>query len=284
MRKIKVLVTGACGYIGIPVVNELLKQGCEVIAADLENKGLPEGVIFTDCSIFDNDINIWEKLGKPDALIHLAWRQGFVHNSSAHMEDLSSHVSFLRRMVDSRIWSISVMGSMHEIGYWEGVVRADTPCNPLSQYGIAKNALRQSMLLYAEGKETNFHWLRAFYIYGDDARGSSIFAKIQKAVTEGQDTFPFTSGKNMYDFIPVEELARQIVAATLQDRKNGIINVCSGIPKRLGDQVEWYIHQNHLPIRLAYGSFKDRPYDSPGIWGDNLDIQEILEVYESTRR
>lgn len=276
MEQMKVLVTGACGYIGKHVVEELIRRGHHVIASDLDNRGLPEEVEFTSYPIFDGSLDIYEKLGRPDALIHLAWRDGFVHNSAAHMEDLSKHSLFLNHMLDAGIWSVSVMGSMHEVGYWEGAIQADTPCNPQSQYGIAKNALRQSMLLYAAGKNTNFHWLRAYYIFGDDKRGSSVFAKLQKAVEENKTTFPFTSGKNYYDFIPVDELARQIVAATLQDKINGVINVCTGKPKTLAEQVEWYIAQNDLPIKLEYGKFPDRPYDSPGVWGDNTDIERIL--------
>ena len=277
MKQLKVLVTGACGYIGRHVVQELLRRGHHVIASDLVNVDLPEGVEFTDYPIFEGNEDVFEKLGKPDALIHLAWKHGFIHNSSAHMEELSRHTVFLNRMVDAGIWSVSVMGSMHEVGYWEGAIRADTPCNPLSQYGIAKNALRQSMLLYCQGKKTNFHWLRAYYIFGDDKHGSSIFAKLQQAVAEGKKTFPFTTGKNYYDFIPVDELAKQIVAATLQDEKNGVINVCTGKPRTLAEQVEWYIGEYKLPITLEYGKFPDRPYDSPGVWGDNADISYILE-------
>ena len=276
MKQCKVLVTGACGYIGRHVVAELLRQGHHVIASDFANLDLPEGVEFTDYPIFDGSPDIYDRLGKPDVLIHLAWKHGFIHNSSAHMEDLSKHVVFLNHMIDAGIWSICVMGSMHEVGYWEGAIRTDTPCNPLSQYGIAKNALRQSMLLYSQGKQTNFHWLRAFYIFGDDRHGSSIFAKLLQAAAEGKQTFPFTSGKNYYDFIHVDDLAKQIVAASLQDQKNGVINVCTGNPKTLAEQVEWYIKENQLPITLEYCKFPDRPYDSPGVWGDSSDIRQIL--------
>ena len=278
MEQLKVLVTGACGYIGRHVVQELVRRGHYVIASDLVNSGIPDGVEFSNYPIFDGSEDIYEKLGKPDAVIHLAWKHGFIHNSPAHMEELSRHVQFLNRMIDAGIWSVSVMGSMHEVGYWEGAIKADTPCNPLSQYGIAKNALRQSMLLYCQGKKTNFHWLRAYYIFGDDKHGSSIFAKLQQAVAEKKKTFPFTSGKNYYDFIPVDELAKQIVAATLQDEINGVINVCTGIPRTLAEQVEWYIHEHNLPITLEYGKFPDRPYDSPGVWGDHTDISRIMEM------
>lgn len=281
MEQKKVLVTGAGGYIGRHVIAELLRRGHHVIASDFSSQGIPEEAEFTDYPIFDGSADIFEKLGKPDVLIHLAWRQGFVHNASAHMEDLSAHTVFLNHMIDAGIWSVSVMGSMHEVGYWEGPIQADTPCAPQSQYGIAKNALRQSMLLYTQGKNTNFHWLRAYYIFGDDKRGSSVFAKLQQAAEEGKETFPFTSGKNMYDFISVDELARQIVAASLQDKTNGVINVCTGSPRTLAEQVEWYIRENHLPIRLDYGKFPDRPYDSPGVWGDNTAIRAILAAEQA---
>lgn len=276
MKQYKVLVTGACGYIGRHVVAELVRQGHHVIASDFVNTGLPENVEFTDYPIFNGDPDIYDKLGCPDVLIHLAWKNGFIHNSPAHMEELSKHVVFLNHMIDAGIWSVSVMGSMHEVGYWEGAIRAETPCSPLSLYGVSKNALRQSMMLYTQGKNTNFHWLRAFYIFGDDKRGSSIFAKLHQAAEEGKTTFPFTSGKNYYDFIHIDELAKQIVAASVQDRVNGIINVCTGKPKTLAEQVEWYIKDNALPITLEYGKFPDRPYDSPGVWGDPSEIQRIL--------
>lgn len=42
------------------------------------------------------------------------------------------------------------MGTMHEVGYWEGAIDEHTPCNPQSQYGIAKNAMRQSLMLTAK--------------------------------------------------------------------------------------------------------------------------------------
>ena len=70
------------------------------------------------------------------------------------------------------------MGSMHEIGYHVGEVNNDTHCNPMSLYGIAKNALRQAVLTYVDGKDVSVKWLRAFYITGDDVHNNSIFAKI----------------------------------------------------------------------------------------------------------
>ena len=142
-----ILVTGAAGYIGRHVVKKALDMGYRVIASDFAFKGVDERAEFCDVPIFSGDKNIYAALGKPDVCIHMAWRDGFRHNAPSHMKDLSSHVTFLNNMAAGGLSDLTVMGTMHEVGYWEGAIEDDTPCNPLSQYGIAKNALRQSMML-----------------------------------------------------------------------------------------------------------------------------------------
>lgn len=272
----KILVTGAAGYIGRHVVKTALDMGYPVIASDFAFKGVDERAEFCDVPLFSGDKNIWQALGAPDVCIHLAWRDGFRHNASSHMKDLSSHVVFLNNLAKGGLPMLTVMGTMHEVGYWEGPITADTPCAPQSQYGIAKNALRQSLLLSLPDTGCLLHWLRAYYITGDEAHGSSIFAKITQAELDGKETFPFTSGQNRYDFIDVDRLAQMIVAASVQNQVNGIINVCTGQPRTLADRVEQFLRDKHYKIRLDYGAYPDRPYDSPGVWGDPARINEIL--------
>lgn len=271
----KVLVTGAAGYIGRHVVNELLDLGHEVVAIDIVTTGIDERATFLSIDIFGGDADIFEKSGCPDVCVHLAWRDGFVHNSHAHMGSLSLHYKFLCDMIDGGCKRVAVMGTMHEIGFWEGVIDENTPCKPLSQYGIAKNALRQSLLLYAEDKDVNIYWLRAYYILGDDLKNHSIFTKLLQAAQEGKKEFPFTTGQNKYDFIEVEELAKQIAKASTQDQYTGIINVCSGVPVALADRVEQFIKERNLNIKLIYGAFPDRSYDSKIVYGDDRIIRKI---------
>ena len=273
----KVAVTGAGGYIGRFVVKTLVDQGHEVVAIDFVHQGIDERAKICDVNIFSGELDVNEKMGCPDSVIHLAWKDGFVHNSNAHMDNLSSHYKFLRNLVDAGCKNISVMGTMHEIGFYEGKIDENTPCNPLSQYGIAKNALRQALLTYTKDKDVNIFWLRAYYILGDDKKNNSIFAKLLAAAEAGKKEFPFTTGKAKYDFIQVDELAKQIVAASTQDKYTGIINVCSGKPVSLGDRVEQFIKEKGLDISLQYGVFPERPYDSKIEYGDNTIISKIME-------
>ncbi|MCM1531585.1 MAG: NAD(P)-dependent oxidoreductase [Bacteroides sp.] len=276
----KILITGANGYIGSHVVKRLLDKGHEVAACDVRMENVDERARKLECDIFGEGVgtDIFRAVGSPDVCLHLAWRDGFVHNSDRHIADLSKHYTFLTSMVNGGLRHLAVMGTMHEVGYHEGSIDENTPCNPQSLYAVAKNTLRQALSLFLKDKECVFQWLRGFYIYGDDARNHSVFTKLLEADKAGKQEFPFTTGKNQYDFMSVNELAAQIAAVLLQEKVNGIINCCTGHPVSLAEMAERFIRENGLRIKLKYGAYPDRPYDSPCIYGDSAKIRQILQA------
>ena len=275
----KILVTGADGCIGRHIVNNLLDLGHEVIAVDIHTDDINDKAEKKKLNLFTADLtNVYTSLGSPDVCLHMAWRDGFVHNSVNHIGDLSSHYKFLVALMEQGLKHLAVMGTMHEVGYWEGKIDENTPCNPISMYGIAKDALRRSMIAYCKSNSILLQWLRGFYILGDDKKNHSIFSKLLQADEQGQELFPFTTGKTKYDFINVDELVEQISKAVTQTDVTGIINCCSGNPMTLAERVENFIKDHKLKIRLNYGVFPDRPYDSPIIFGDDKKIKQIMSL------
>lgn len=190
----KIAVTGANGYIGAHLVKKCLDFGHSVVAVDLANEYIDKRAEYINADIF-NDENLYQKLGSPDVLIHLAWKNGFVHNELSHLEGLYAHYKFVTNMIDSNIKYVSVLETMHEVGYHVGAIDENTPCNPLPLYGISKNALRQSLMYYVSNKEVNFHWLRGYYIIGDDMRSNSIFGKLCVRLKQGKRHFLLIQAK-----------------------------------------------------------------------------------------
>ena len=272
----KILVTGANGYLGRGIIENIVKCGHQVIATDFKIQNDDKRIVTKECNLFEIE-EPFEYFDKPDVLLHLAWRDGFIHNSDAHILDLPNHYKFIKKMCESGIIQIAVMGSMHEVGFYEGSIKEDTPCHPMSLYGISKDALRNIVKQIATQNNVIYQWLRGYYIVGNSAYGNSIFSKITAAEAEGKSTFPFTLGQNQYDFIDYPEFCKQVTAVVTQNSINGVINICSGRPEKLADRVERFIKENNYNIKLKYGEFPDRPYDSKAVWGDSNKIDEILE-------
>ena len=273
----KILVTGANGYLGQGIVKQLLDDGVEVIATDICTTNIDSRAIIFECDLF-TIMDPYFYFGEPEVLLHLAWENGFVHNATSHICDLPKHYQFIKSMVDAGIIRLAVMGSMHEIGFYEGSISDVTPANPMSLYGVSKNALRSIVQLLCGEKGIPYQWLRGFYIVGNSEYGSSIFSKITAAEKKGMKKFPFTSGQNQCDFIDYELFCEQVTATIEQEKVCGIINICSGRPEKLADRVERFIRENHYDIVLDYCKFPDRQYDSKAIWGDNSKIQEIMKI------
>ena len=98
----KILVTGANGYLGRGIVKSILDCGNEVIATDFKTDYIDERADRRACDLFslEDPFNYFEQ---PDALLHLAWRDGFIHYSDAHIEDLPKHFAFIKAFAESEV-------------------------------------------------------------------------------------------------------------------------------------------------------------------------------------
>ena len=272
----KILVTGASGYLGQGIVKHLLDNNHRVIAIARKPERIDNRAERIAADIFST-AEPYKAFGEPDVLLHLAWRDGFVHYSDAHITDLPKHYQFIKNMIEDGVKKVVVMGSMHEIGVMEGSINENTPCHPVTPYGISKNMLRELTEMLCKQNGVIFQWLRGYYIVGNSQYGSSIFSKITTAETEGKKEFPFTMGKNQFDFIDYEDFCEQTARAVGQNEVLGIINICSGHPEKLANRVERFINENGYRIKLKYGAFPDRLYDSKAVWGDNRKIEAIMK-------
>lgn len=270
----RILVTGANGYLGKGIVKQLLDDGMEVVATDLNCDLIDRRAEIRVAELFSIE-DPYEYFDCPDVLLHLAWRDGFVHSSINHINDLPKHNEFIDKMVDAGIGKVASMGSMHEIGFFEGSINESTPCNPQSLYGISKNALRRLVEIKCKEKNVLFQWLRGFYIVGNTEDGCSIFSKIVQASHKGDKTFPFTMGLNQFDFLDYKVFCKYVADTVEQSEINGVINICSGRPEKLADRVKQFIKENGYNITLNYGAFPERPYDSKAIWGDDFKLRMV---------
>lgn len=276
-----IVITGGNGYIGRNLLKYLSTTNHHITSVSrsaFESYGQNSSNLkHIELDILSENCEIYDKLGKPDILIHLAWESGFSHNESSHFNNIVKHINFIENMLKGGLKQLVVSGTMHEIGYFVGEVDETTPTNPQNLYGIAKNFLRQTTEILCKNYSATYQWLRIFYIYGDDINNNSIFTKILRADQDRKKSFDLNSGELLYDFIRIENLVNQMRFVIEQNTVNGIINCCTGNPISLKTMVNNFLIENNLSIKIEYDKFPIRPYDSRAIWGSNKKINLICK-------
>ena len=165
---LKIAVTGASGFIGRHVLAELSKHGVEVLAVTRDATRLSD--LNTAARIVEMDIsnppqNCFERLGKPDALIHLAWDGLPNYKSLHHFEtELPRQYHFLKSMIEAGLPSLLVTGTCFEYGMQPGLLSEDIPARPNNPYGYAKDALRKQLEFLKSIRHFNLTWAQLAYI------------------------------------------------------------------------------------------------------------------------
>lgn len=268
----KIAVTGASGFIGRHVLRSLLEHKADVVAVTRDAThldGLSEAIRIVEMDIARPEPDYFEKMGCPDVLIHLAWDGLPNYKSLHHFEtELPRQYHFLKAMIEAGLQSLLVTGTCFEYGMQSGALSEAMPTKPNNPYGYAKDALRQQLEFLKSVKSFNLTWARLFYMYGEGQPSTSLYPKLKEAVLRGDKVFNMSGGEQLRDYLPVEEVARQIVWLAMAQRDTGATNICSGKPTSVRRLVEQWIRDNGWDIELNLGYYPYPDYEPMAFWGD----------------
>ena len=279
----KILVTGATGFIGNYVIKELLKNNCQVIATSFSEEKAKGASWFSlikyipfDLKDFDKIVDYYLFFGQPDAMIHLAWEGLPNYKEAFHLEEnLPRHLAFLTNLINNGLTNLTVTGTCFEYGMKEGRLSEEMDCEPANPYAIAKNELRMQLQLLKARRSFNFNWVRLFYMYGQGQSVKSLISQLETALDNNEPQFNMSGGEQVRDFLPVEEVASNIVTIALQNKVQGIINCCSGNPVTVKDFIESYLKEKNKSIKLNLGYYPYTDYEPMKFWGDNGKLKLI---------
>ncbi len=278
----KVLVTGATGFIGNYVIEELLKYDVEIIATSTsknkaETKSWYSKVKYVEHDIRNASKGLFEKFHMPDTVIHLAWRGLPNYKNLFHVEEeMMTQYFFLKQLIQEGINNINITGTCFEYGMQEGCLFEDKNiANPSNSYAIAKDSLRKLLMLLQGNQSFALKWMRLFYTYGAGQSGNSILSQLQLALDKNESVFNMSKGEQIRDYLPIEEVAKNIVTCALQSTVDGIINVCSNTPIKIIDLVKKYLIDRNKTISLNLGFYQYPDYEPFSFWGDNSKLKQI---------
>jgi dTDP-6-deoxy-L-talose 4-dehydrogenase (NAD+) len=279
---VKVAVTGASGFIGRHVVEELEKHGDAPSLVCRPGSVVPEAmspnrVVWMD--IAKPPADAYDQMGKPDVLMHLAWGGLPNYSSKHHLEqELPSHRNFLDGLLGAGLGGVTVTGTCLEYGMQSGALREEMPTAPVTAYATAKDKLRAHLEQLQESLPFNLTWARLFYLHGEGQAPGSLLPQLEGAIRRGDAAFNMSGGEQLRDYLPVEEAASYLVRLALNDRDNGVVNLCSGRPISVRQLVEGVVAKHGSSIKLNLGSVPYPDYEPMAFWGDRTKLDHTLAV------
>ena len=283
---IKVAVTGASGFIGQHVLNDLNNLSVEVVAITRsKHANLPTLVngLWVEFDLQNPPENMFSLMGNPDVLIHLAW-QGLPNYKSLHHfeSELPVQYDFLSTLIKEGLQSIVVVGTCFEYGMQSNSLSEKLNTNPSNPYGFAKDCLRKQLEFLKTQYNFKLTWARLFYLYGDGQSDSSIYPQLKRAIQNSELKFDMSEGKQLRDYLPVEKVAKYLIDLALLKKDIGVVNVCSGVPISVRDLVENWLDENNWSIELNLGFYPYPNYEPMNFWGDNTYLNKLINSTNNT--
>jgi nucleoside-diphosphate-sugar epimerase len=279
----KILVTGANGFIGRHVLRELLKTAYQIITTSLEPElnvlNKRSHITYIPCNLNEPRENYFEYFQQPDRVIHLSW-EGLPHYAELfHFEkNLFANYCFLKNMIEHGLKDCTVIGTCLEYGMQNGCLSEDADTRPVTPYGLAKDTLRKFLDALQKKHDFTLKWPRLFYVYGDGQSKHAILEQLNTALAKQEKEFKMSWGDQLRDYLPIEKAAAYIVNIALQNNITGIINCCSGQPIAIRTLVENYLKTHHATIELRLGYYPYPEYEPMAFWGDTRKLHAILNA------
>ena len=277
----KVLVTGATGFIGRYVVPILLKHELEVVTTSRDEKKARQfdwynKTEYKSCNIYNNDIDFFRFFGDPEMIIHLAWEGLPNYKSPFHVDrNLPANCHFLKNFLDGGVKKMVVAGTCYEYGIQCGCLTENIATMPVTQYGLAKDTLRKYLEMLIPEYSVSFNWVRLFYMYGEGQNENSLIPQLKDAISSGDTIFNMSGGEQLRDYLNVETVAEFICRIAFQTEVNGILNCCSGKPISIRKLVETFVSEMNSDITLNTGYYPYPDYEPLAFWGDVSRLREI---------
>ena len=263
-----ILLTGATGFVGRPVLRALVDSGFRVRAVVRDGKqeqlASHEGVeaVVSTGDLFGENADWWTIVCKGvDTVIHVAWytEPGKYLQSSRNLDCLIGTLQLAKGAAHAGVRRFIGIGTCFEYDLSGGVLSVKTPLLTLTPYAGAKAAAFMALSQWLPPQGVEFAWCRLFYLYGEGEDARRLVPYLRTNLMAGEPAM-LTSGDQIRDFLDVREAGRMIVETALSD-KQGAVNICSGVPVTVRQLAEQIADEYGRRDLLKFGSRPDNLVD-----------------------
>lgn len=288
-----VLVTGAAGFIGSTLVEQLLDNGDHVVGVDcftdyydiahkhrnLERSLKSDRFMLRDLDLRTADLDevltgidvVYHQAGQPG--VRLSWNDGFDMYESCNVSATQRLLeAATRRGVQRVVYasSSSVYGNATHYPVTE-----DTLPRPHSPYGVTKLAAEHLCGLYAANYDLSVVSLRYFTVYGPRQRPDMAIHRLIEAALDDRPFPLYGDGSHIRDFTFVADIVDANVRAGRAEVASGtVLNLCAGGSTKMSDLIDAVGEAVGRPVRID--SLPEQPGDVFRTGGDFSRASALL--------
>lgn len=262
-----VVVTGASGFIGRPLVAELLRRGRQVHAIGRMPPRSPAEVRWHEADLLVDDPSPILRSVGPASLVHLAWMPtapGAFWSAVENLDWVAATLRLLRTHAEICGGRVIVAGSCAEYDLTgDGLLHEEnSPLRPTTLYGASKLATSQILTAAAPVLGLSLAWARIFYLYGPREHSDRLVGSVITSLLAGREA-PCTGGTQVRDYLHVDDVADALVAV-LDSELEGPVNIGSGSPTSVATVIECIGRTVGQPELLRLGA-RARPAGDPDV-------------------
>lgn len=272
----KVVVTGASGFLGRHVLGSLARRGIPTVAIGRSpiGRGACETVTFD--LLADTGLPALFRRIEATHLLHLAWytEHGKYWSSPLNLRWVEASLRLVEAFCESGGKHVLVAGTCAEYDWSYGWCREEgTPLAPNTLYGIAKDALRRLVTATCELHGTRCVWGRVFLPYGPGESPSRLLPSLVEVFRGTRQ--PFAVNRTaLRDFLHVSDVVEAFVTLLLTDA-TGPVNISSGTPTSIEAVVREVAHALDADPRPVIELIAPRSDETPLLVGDNRRLQSL---------
>ncbi len=241
-----VLVTGGAGFIGSHLADRLVHEGHHVLVFDSESTGRRENVP-APAWYMKGDVTRPADLERAfatglDAVCHIAGQVSLIRSFTDPVVDLRTNiegtVNVLQLCLKYRVPRLLYASSMTVYGHTDVLpTPEETPCQPISYYGITKYAAERYVRTTAERVDLDFDFqvtcFRMYNVYGPrqalDNPYQGVLGIFLGNLLRGEPLTIFGDGEQSRDFVYIDDIVDAWVRALGTPASyGGIFNLGSG--------------------------------------------------------
>ena len=264
----RVLVTGATGFIGHHVVSSLSDAGHRILGTSRSPMRTASLAGLDLCAYQMGDplprtITEWT----PEAVIHLAWEGIPDFSRQRCKRNVENQTGFLQSALELPSVSRIVMaGSCREYGAEVGRSSGSVEVAPDDDFGRAKVSIHRMLRTGCAEARVGLTWFRLFYVYGPGQRRESLIPSVLHQLASG-DSPVVEQPDAAKDFVFVSDVADAFERAVRSTSVHDVIDLGFGRLRRVQEVVDAAVGGSDLPSQPPGG--RSRPPED-GLWA-NLD-------------